>query len=291
MTFYSNRTKKRDPYKAIEREAFDSVRDKCRENIDLLYSLDAEILSVRSHDGLTLKARFFRGKNDKIYHLMFHGYKSTPYLDFMGGATDLIRRGENVILVDQRAHGDSEGKTICFGAKERRDVHTWIKHTEKLFGEDIKIFLWGVSMGAATVLSSLEFPHSDSVVGVIADCPFSSPLGIITLVANKMGLPRPFVPLLMRPAAVVCGGFRLGKREARRAVMKSKLPILLIHGDADTFVPSYMSDEIYKAAVDAGVDISYHVFPNADHAMSYLSDKERYISLVDGFIAKCLDEK
>jgi len=290
MTFYSNRKKPRDPYRAIEGAAFDSVREKCRANIDALYAYPSETVKIPSHDGLMLAAHYYKGREGAPYHLMFHGYKSSAFLDFSGGAIECINRRDNVILVDQRAHGESEGKTIAFGVKERRDVHSWIKYTEERFGKDIKIILWGISMGAATVLSSLEFPMPKSVKGVVADCPFSSPLGIIKLVAGGMGLPLVVVAPLMRPAAIIYGGFRLGKNEAKRAVKKAKVPVLLIHGDADGFVPRYMSDEIYDAARQAGVDIRYHVFEGADHAMSYLVDKERYMSITDAFLADCLGE-
>ena len=291
MTFYSDRKKKRDPYRAIESAAFDSVREKCRKNIDELYALPSEEISVKSHDGLVLRAHFYKGRDGEPFHLMFHGYKSSAFLDFSGGAIECIERGGNVILIDQRAHGDSEGKTISFGVRESLDVHTWIKYTEERFGSDITVFLWGISMGAATVISSLEFPVSGSVAGVIADCPFSSPLGIITRGAGTMGLPRAIGPFLMRPAALIWGGFRLGHREAKRAIRNARVPVLLIHGDGDTFVPRYMSDEIYKEAMDAGVGIEYHVFPGAEHAMSYLEDKERYTALTDAFLKNCIEKK
>lgn len=291
LAFYSDRRKRRDPYRAIEGETFEPLREICKANIDLLYSLPAEDILIKSFDGLTLRAKYYKGRGGEPYHLLFHGYKSSAYLDFSGGAIECIKRGGNVILIDQRAHGDSEGRTIAFGVLERRDVHSWISYTEKRFGKDISIFLWGVSMGAATVLSSLEYPMPKSVAGVIADCPFSSPLSIITLVAGKMGLPHWLVPWLIRPAALIWGGFRLAERDAKHAVKNAGVPILLIHGDADTFVPRCMSDEIYEAARDAGVDISYHVFEGADHAMSYLNDKERYLSLIDSFIPSAIEKK
>ncbi len=292
QAFYSNRKKTRDPYRTLDLvKGFEVAREDCRKKIDRLYSLPSEKIEITSRDGLKLSARFYKGKNGAPYHLMFHGYKSTPFLDLLGGGVEFTNKGHNVILVDQRAHGDSEGKTITFGVLESYDALDWIKYTVERFGEDIEIILFGVSMGAATVLSALEFPLHPSVRGVIADSPFSSPMEIMQSVAKKMHVPPRVSTFLLRPAALIFGRFRLGRRSAKNAVKNAGVPVLLIHGDDDSFVPRYMSDEIYKSARSAGRDIRYLVFPGADHVMSYLTDMERYIREVNIFLKYALDKK
>lgn len=290
--FYSNRKKTRDPYRTLESvKGFEAARESCRKKVDRLYSFPSEKIEIRSRDGLKLSARFYKGKDGAPYHLMFHGYKSTPFLDFLAGGVEFIDKGHNVILVDQRAHGDSEGKTIGFGVLESYDALDWIKYTTERFGGEIEILLFGVSMGAATVLSALDFPLHPSVKGVIADSPFSAPIDIMKSVAKKMHVPSAVATPLLRTAAFVFGGFRLGKRSAREAVKNAEVPILLIHGDDDAFVPRYMSDEIYKSAKLAGRDIRYLVFPGADHVMSYLTDEERYIREVNIFLKYALKKQ
>lgn len=292
ITFYSDRKKVRDPYRTLDSvKGFEPAREDCRKKIDRLYALEWEKIEITSHDGLKLFARFYKGKENAPYHIMFHGYKSTPFLDFLGGGIEFIDKGHNVILVDQRAHGESEGKTIGFGVLESRDVQLWIKYVTERFGDGIEIVLFGVSMGAATVLSALEFPCHPAVRGVIADSPFSVPIDIMKSVAKKMHVPGPLATLLLRPAAVIFGKFRLGRRSAKEAVKHATVPMLIIHGDADGFVPRYMSDEIYKSAKQSGRDVRYLVFPEADHVMSYLTDKERYLREVNIFLKYALDKK
>ncbi len=64
----------------------------------------------------------------------------------------MLREGHNVLMIEERAHLESEGHTITFGIKERYDALDWIRYALQRFGEDTRIILVGISMGAATVL-------------------------------------------------------------------------------------------------------------------------------------------
>ena len=95
------------------------------------------------------------------------------------------------------------------------------------------------------------------------------------------GLARPFVKL----AARLYGGFDIEEADALRAVAKAKVPILLIHGESDNFVPCAMSQEIYLANPQL---VQRHTFPGADHGISYLVDKDRYTKIVKEFLSCAL---
>jgi fermentation-respiration switch protein FrsA (DUF1100 family) len=190
--------------------------------------------------------------------------------------------------VDQRAHGKSDGKTISFGILERQDVLSWANYAVERFGEDVKILLYGVSMGGATVLMASDLELPETVCGIIADCPYSSPQDIITKVAGELGLPR-------KPAAALCsigawlyGRFRIGDGSALDSVRHTKLPILLLHGEEDQLVPCRMSREIYDAC---GADKELQTFPGASHGMCYLEDPQRYEAIVGAFLSRCLRRK
>ena len=170
-----------------------------------------------------------------------------------------------------------------FGINESRDCLSWIEFLRSSFGSDVKIILTGISMGAATVLLSCgekELPKN--VTCCIADCPYSSPKAIIQKVSGDMGFPQKVVYPFVALSAVIYGRFRIGNLSCAEAAKNSPVPILLIHGEADTFVPEYMSREI--AAASPMVD--YHSFPNASHAISYMADKERYVRIVKEFLQK-----
>ncbi len=246
-------------------------------------------VSVKSHDGLELSARYYHKKDGAPLHILFHGYRSRAEFDMSGGAYECMSLSHNVLLVDQRAHGMSEGKSISFGINERRDLLLWCEYARNNFGNDVKIFIWGVSMGGATVLMSLDLPLPENVIGVIADCPYTSPEAIIRLVGKSIRLPVSLLFPFLRLGARLFGGFRLGEVSAEKSLPKSKIPVLLIHGEADTFVPCEMSEKMANDAKDSDVDLRFVKFENAPHAMSYLENSEKYRSEVTAFINEILE--
>ena len=139
----------------------------------------------------------------------------------------------------------------------------------------------GVSMGAATVLmaSGLDLPRN--VKGIVADCPFVKASDIIEKVGRGMGFPSWFTVPFAWLGARIFGGFNLYETDAVRSVEKSKVPILIIHGEADTLVPAEMS----ALAQDANPEIVQRfTFPGAGHAMSYLVDTSRYREITTAFL-------
>lgn len=143
-------------------------------------SIPYEDVFITSFDGLRLHAKFYAASERKApVQIMFHGYKSSAERDFCGGLREGIDGGFNVLLVDQRAHGESEGKYLTFGVNERFDCLSWASYAAERFGNDVKIYLYGISMGAATVLMASALPLPKSVSGIVADCGYTSPKDII----------------------------------------------------------------------------------------------------------------
>lgn len=244
-----------------------------------------EEVSITSREGLKLYAKYYHHGDGAPLEIHCHGYKGNAMRDFCGGWAVARDSGHNVLLIDQRCHGRSEGHTITFGIKEKTDVLRWIEYANGRFGE-VPILLSGVSMGAATVLMAAGMNLPGNVKAVIADCPFDAPSGIIKKVLGQdMGMPVKLVYPLIRLGGMIYGGFILDTDSPMEAVKKSKLPILLIHGDDDRFVPYYMSQNIHAAAPEK---IEFHTVPEAGHAMNFIWDPESYHRVVREFTDKVL---
>lgn len=244
-----------------------------------------EKVSIISHDGLKLTGRYYHVKDGGALEIACHGYKGNAIRDFCGNYIMAKEDGRNLLLIDERCHGSSEGHTITFGILERKDVLGWIKYANKRFGT-VPIMLSGVSMGAATVLmvSGMDLPKN--VKAILADCPFDAPANIIKKVLGQdRGLPVKFVYPLILLGGKLYGKFNLEEDTPIQAVKKSKVPILLIHGDADRFVPYEMSCNIHKAAPDK---IEFHTIHDAGHAINYVSKPEQYTRIVKAFTQKYL---
>ena len=238
---------------------------------------------ITSHDGLRLHARFFEYAPGASVEIMFHGYRGTAERDLSGGVQRCFSLGRSVLLVDQRAHGESEGRTISFGAKERLDCLSWIRWANEHFGCP-EIALFGVSMGAGTVLLATALDLPENVLCAVADCPYSRAEDVITAVGERMHMPRGLTRWLARGAARVFGGFRLKDASPADALRQARIPVLLLHGEADRLVPCEMSAVLEENCASTVVR---HTFPGAGHGLSYLVDRERYTAAVIGFVERC----
>ena len=267
-----------DPYE-VKSETAKKNFSVMHKNIDFILSHKREEVRITARDGALLVADYFHVKDGAPIELQAHGYRSMGPHDLYGGAYEALKCGHNLLLIDQRAHGRSGGRAITFGALESGDVKLWAEYLVGRFGENARILLFGVSMGAATVLiaSGLDLPPQ--VKGIIADCPCSYGWDIVSRTGKKRGAPvwllKPFVFL----GALLFGRFKIKDTDVRKAVKHARVPILLIHGLADDFVPAYMSEQI-KAANDK---IQLELFPGAVHVESYLVDTERYTKLISEF--------
>lgn len=300
-TFRSDRQRQQDREKLLRRAG--SYRTRVQELMAELSALPCEDVYITSFDGLKLHGRYYRaagaesasasgpaayaaGQAGRVLEIMFHGYNGNALRDFCGGHKIARESGHDILLVDQRAHGQSEGKTISFGINERCDLLSWLQYVEARFGADeYRIILSGVSMGAATVLMAAELKLPAAVKGIIADCGYTSPRAIIRKVMKDAGLCPALLYPFVRLAARLAGGFDLDEASAVEAVRHCRVPVLIIHGEADGFVPCSMAREIYAAC--AG-DKELLLVPGADHVMSYIVDTNEYEETVRRFIADCL---
>ena len=243
-----------------------------------------EEAEIASFDGLRLHARVCGAEAGKPLLLLMHGWRSSAARDF-GCVLEFYRaQGFGLVLVDQRAHGKSGGKTISFGVHERRDCLAWARWAEERYHPPA-MYLDGISMGAATVLMASEFDLPASVRGIIADCGYTSPRDILKKVIRQCHLPVAPIYFLVRLGARVFGRFDPEAASAARALEKCRVPVLFIHGEADGFVPCEMSREIYDSCRERS---SRETFPGAGHGLSYIVDPERYARVVSEFIARAL---
>ena len=283
--FYSPRTKQEQKPPKLEGTPYEPFRDELVRLYRQIRDTACEEITIISHDGLKLYGRYYHIQDNAPVDLCFHGYRSSAFADFAGGADLSFQMGHNLLLVDQRAHGNSGGRTISFGIQERMDVLSWVSYIIERFGKDSKILLFGVSMGASTVLMASGLSLPSNVKGILADCPYSRPLDIILHVGRSNPLPQWLIRLFVTFGATVYGGFHLTEASAAEAVRNSRIPILIIHGEDDHFVPPEMSEEV---RLSNSAIVKKVTFPQAGHAMSYLTDPKQYQSVVSAFVKQIL---
>lgn len=235
-----------------------------------------------SNDGLRLHATWFPGTDDKKVVICFHGYTSQGMSDYVGLSDYYRKQGFGMLLVDERAHGESEGEYIGFGCLDRYDALEWMEWILHRCGSDIQILLHGTSMGGATVLMSSGLELPSQVKGIISDCGFTSAKEVFTHVLHSM-YHLPAFPMIQIASLVNRrkAGYGLNDCNAAKEVQKAKVPILLIHGDADTFVPCDMCKKIYE---NCASEKKMLIVEGAAHAESYYKNMEAYEEALNDFI-------
>lgn len=241
-------------------------------------------VSIMNND-LTLKGRFYENKNSNKIIIFVHGYFSigTNDIGYLGTLYDDL--GVSVLIIDQRACGESEGRYTSLGILERFDVREWIFYLDKQFAGKKDIYLHGVSMGAATALLVSALPGlPKSFKGVIADCGYSRINGVLLHAGNRLFKVRPkFLMWCINLYAKFFGGFNLNKLKVSSELRKNEdIPLLFIHGTEDKFVPFNMSVKNFKSATVK--DKKLIAIADAHHCESYLVNSELYFKEVKEFI-------
>lgn len=285
LTFRRNKTNIIDDRTLPEGEQYEPYNEGILKAIEKMLPVPFEDVYVESYDGLTLYGKYYQLAEGAPVVIFFHGYRCSSIRDGNGIFGLCERCGCNILMVDQRAHGKSEGKTMTFGIRERKDVLTWIAYVIKRCGRKTPVLLTGISMGAATVLMASNLNLPGNVKGIMADCPFSSPKDILKTVMKSLRLPDGIFYVLAKWSAKIYGGLDIEESSAKEAVAESKVPILLIHGDDDRFVPCSMSQECYDAC---GSEKKLVFVKNAGHGLSYCVDANLYEQEVLAFMHRVL---
>ena len=279
ICFYSPKKGRASPYDPMKGPQFEAVADTLYQIISIMERYPWEEVSIRSEDGLTLRGRYYHFQDGAPVMILCHGYRSAALRDCCGGHALARRLGFNALVIHQRAHGDSGGRTISFGIRERRDVVQWTRYVSERFGADIPVILFGLSMGAATVLMGCG-GYPENVRCIIADSPYSSPSDIIRKVCKDQGYPAVLMGFVSLGARIF-GGFRLNEWTALDAVARASIPILLIHGEDDRLVPCNMS-RLLAAACPGQCRIL--TVPGAGHGLGYMTDPAAYEQAVLDFL-------
>lgn len=230
---------------------------------------------IRSIDGLLLHAYYLPAEHAQRFVLLSHGYKGSGFGDFAYTARFLHENHCNLLFIDQRCCGQSEGEFITFGAKEQYDVQRWADYISNRNNENLPIYLYGESMGAAAVLMASGHKLPREVKGLIADCGFRSMRGQLQdMAANWFHVN--WVELLLFRVDLFCaflGGFRMKDADTTNAMKTNRRPILFFHGAKDTYVDPKNTRHNYSLC---RAPKELVIVPEARHLCSAYEEPELY---------------
>ncbi len=290
IVFYvpDSKKKSKEEYPIPKGSVYEPHREQMISWIKEARNLPQEDVSITSYDGLILRGKYYEYAPGAPIELMMHGYRGEAERDMGGGVQRCFALKRSALIIDQRACGNSDGNIITFGIKEHRDCLSWVDFMVEHFGPDVKIILTGISMGASTVLMAAGKPLPQNVIGVLADCGFTSAKEIILKVAKQIHLPGPLLYPFIKLGAKLYGGFDLDEYSPTSALEKCHLPVILFHGESDDFVPCDMSHANYEKCKSVKKIITV---PGAGHGLSYIIDPQKYLEALKEFFEPMFNQE
>lgn len=252
-----------------------------RTTADALEAKVTEEVEITSHDGIKLVGHWWPCDDPRRVVVAMHGWRSSWSQDFGIIADFWHDNGCSILFAEQRGQNRSGGDYMGFGLMERYDCRDWIEWVNDKTNEELPIYLGGVSMGATTVLMTAGLELPQNVVGIVADCAFTSPYAIWKHVVEdnlhlSYGIRSAAADDLCRKKIHM----RAKEYSTTAALKDTEIPVLFIHGTDDHFVPIEMTYENYKACAS---EKRLLVVPGAEHAMSYIVDRKGYENAIMKF--------
>ena len=244
--------------------------------IEQFNKLEFEEISIISFDNLTLYGYLLRG-NPKEVVICVHGYKSSMQSDFCDKIKIYQDRGSSILLLNDRAHGKSEGIYLGFSENDKRDVSRWVDKVNEMF-DNPKIYLHGVSMGGATVIHCANM-NLKNVAGIIDDCGFDSIVNITKFLMKDV-YHLPYFPFgdFAWMWSVIITGISFNTSMGEDCVRESSVPILFVHGKQDHYVPCRMSEMMYKACTTPKELL---LVDDCGHAAAFMKASKEYTAAVN----------
>ena len=235
---------------------------------------------IVSHDGLKLHGLVLRGTSEKTV-ILAHGYRSSGENDFCGIVDYYRVNNYTILMIDQRAHGESEGKRVSLGLRERWDMTGWICYAiENLPSE---LYLHGVSMGGVSLMMALPFCKGYPIKGIIADSAYDNVRELLIYqIKKKYHLPSPVFDCLISLAGSLLLGRECKKLHAAQCVAENKVPVIIINGSADHTIPPGMAARFTRAR-----NVQFVCIDGSPHARCWQTAQGAYEYQVDRFLIDC----
>ncbi|MBE6718472.1 MAG: alpha/beta hydrolase [Ruminococcaceae bacterium] len=250
-----------------------------KNNVEFPWLEQVTYVTVRSKDGLILSGYEYINNVSAKWIICIHGYSGNAsnmaiYMDHF------IRLGHNVLSVDLRGHGRSEGKYYGLGYLDQYDIAQWIDYTKQKSPHS-QVILFGISMGGATALMSSAYA-SEEVSFVVTDSVPTDFMSMFTrILYGKLGFLTPLVIDIISLYCRIFAGYWLKDASPISIVSEIEVPTLFIHGQADGFVPVTMGNKLYDKCVAPKQKL---IIENADHTGAVHINPELYWNTIEAFL-------
>ena len=262
---------------------YEPYQEMLKEDIGYFRKQEMAEVSVKSFDGRVLRGKYLDGGYDKTA-ILVHGYRSSPLNNFaVLGRFLFEEKGFNLLFVDQRATGESDGMFVGMGLLEKFDVRAWERYVSKM-PEVKEILIAGVSMGATSIAFTADHLNPKKVSGVILDCGFECPRDQL-LHMSEQYKPLPGKLILPIVEFMVRLILRIDLNEnTTKHLNRMTVPALFLHGEQDDTVPFYEGQNAYR---ECGSNKMRYFVEDAGHATAFYAHLEEGKRAVSQFLENC----
>lgn len=244
-------------------------------------------LKYRTHDiagadGVLLKAWFVECPDTAKGVIIFlHGIRAYKE-HFIEMSAQVAQWGYHSVLIDNRAHGESEGNYCTFGYYEKTDVKHLVDSVKKHYPK-LQVGLWGQSLGAAIALESMSI-NTGIDFGII-----ESTYPTFRIITNDY-IKRliPFLPEFYRNYLINRAGkianFDPDEVKPIESVKKIHRPILYAHGSIDKRIKPEYGNAIYKNIACTHKEL--YIVEGANHVNVWQIGGKQYLEKVKSFLKK-----
>ncbi len=204
------------------------------------FGISSEKMTIETSDGINIVVHEVLTQNPKAVIIFLSGIYNPSVTAYFGHAKSLQENGYGSLLLEMRAHGESEGDEIGLGFKEHYDVKAvvdYIKSVDKY--KDVPIVVWGTSMGGAVAINS--FGQIEEIDGLIGMSAYSSWEDVFADTMINMGIPK-IIAKIEKQFLKLYMAFKYGfdafnispKNQITRIGQR---PALIVHSSEDDEVP------------------------------------------------------
>jgi len=240
---------------------------------------DYKKLEIQSEEGLKLRGFYKDNEAEKIA-ILLHGY-GRDHLEVGNIAKIFENRGYDILAIDMRSHGQSEGESITMGREESKDLLLWVDKMLE-FKKHYKIILFGMSMGASTVCLSIGDKIPNNVILAIEDCGYDNAEKQLSYVYSRKKSHIKIVYKIFVSFVKKCIGLDLKSIDVCKNLKNSKIPVMFIHGEKDDFVPIEMVYNLYAQVPENRKKV--YIALEATHTLSSFVDFKKYENQINHFL-------
>ncbi len=236
------------------------------------------------NDGFNLYGEYFNFGSDRCVIILPGRCESLVYSYYF--APPYEKAGFNILVIDTRCHGKSDGKYNTIGVKESRDVLAWAKYVNESFG-DKEIYIHGICIGTSSGLFALASPNCpDYMKGLVTEGCFISFRE--TFKRHMMADKRPLFPVLDTVMLLINKhtGTNVYKDKPIRAIKRIKpdCRVLFLYGEKDIFSIPPKSRKLFAAC--AAEDKKLVWFEKGGHSHLRINNTEKYDKTIIEFFER-----